>query len=229
MKLKAILYSSVLVLISLIVLYSLDQGKWDRYYRNKLGQPPSKVIVKALNLNKTPGKAIDIGFGAGNEVVFMLNSGWQVWAVDKEPKAIKVVNRRKDINDSTPLFAFSASFEDSATWDMLPEVDFIGASYALPFCKPDNFLRVWNHIKHKLSLEGRFAGHFFGVNYQGFSSNEMQEMSFLTKEEILLLLQDFEIEHFQEIEEDGLSGTGKPIHSHVFEVIIRKIREKRNA
>ncbi len=45
----------------------------------------------------------------------------------------------------------------------------------------------------RLASEGRFAGHFFGWNYQGFDKHEMNVMSFLTKEEVVDLFQGFEI------------------------------------
>lgn len=221
MKFKKIWLTSFLLILLLIGIAALRHGKWDRYYKNKLDQPPRQVVIKALSLFEVPGKAIDIGFGVGNETILMLNSGWQVWAIDSEPKAIQIINQRKDIKDSRTLFAAVANFEENSTWDMLPQVDFISASYALPFCNRHNFEKVWAHIKQKINSGGRFAGHFFGLNYQGFTEKEMKQMTFFTKEEILNLLQDFDIEYFQEVEEDSKSGTGKAIHSHIFEVIVQ--------
>jgi len=208
------------VVISVIV---LQQGKWDRYYKNKLNQPPHQVIEEALSLFNTPGKAIDIGCGVGNETILMLNSGWQVWAIDREPKAISIVKDRKGVRDSTKLVSAVANFEEDATWDALPSVDFISASYALPFCNRLSFDKVWVHVKQKLNSGGRFAGHFFGLNYRGFTENEMKQMTFLSKEEILYLFQDFDVEYFQEVEDESKSGTGKAIHSHIFKVIVKKI------
>lgn len=222
MKFKKIWIVSSLLVLVLMSLIALQPGKWDRYYKNKLDQPPRQVIVKALDLFEKPGKALDIGFGAGNETVLMINSGWQVWAIDNEPKAVQIINQRRDVKDSISLVAVVANFEENSTWDMLPRVDFISASYALPFCNPHNFETIWTYIRQKLNTRGRFAGHFFGLNYRGFTEKEMKQMTFFTKEEILNLLQDFDIEYFQEVEEDSKSGTGKPIHSHIFEVIAQK-------
>lgn len=42
-------------------------GKWDRYYKNKIYQPPREVVVKALNFFPTHGNALDLGCGVGNE------------------------------------------------------------------------------------------------------------------------------------------------------------------
>lgn len=50
-------------------------------------------------------------------------------------------------------------------------------------------------------------------------------MTFLTKEQLIKLLDGFDIEYFQEIEEDGTSGTGLKCHSHIFYVIAKKTTE----
>ena len=47
-------------------------------------------------------------------------------------------------------------------------------------------------------------------------------MTFFTKKEIYGLFEGFTIEYFQEQEEDGKSGTGQVIHSHIFDVIAQK-------
>ncbi len=200
----------------------LKRGKWEKYYKNKLDQPPRQIIVDALQLFQTSGQAIDLGCGVGNEAFFLLNHGWHVWAVDSESKAIQLIQNRMDTNAIGKVTAVVANFAEDSTWETLPTVDFIYAAYALPFCKKEQFGKAWAQIKNHLVVNGRFAGHFFGLNYRGFSSKEMEEMTFLKREDVLELLQGFEIEYFQEREEDGLSGTGKSIHSHVFEVIARK-------
>lgn len=199
-----------------------NHGKWDKYYKHKIGQPPRQIIVDALNLFQKQGKAIDLGCGVGNETALLLNNGWEVWAIDGQSKAIQIIRERIDIKDTEKLVLTVANFEDESFWDGLPQVDFIYASYALPFCKDEKFNNVWAHIVQKLNRNGRFAGHFFGLNYRGFNNEEIKEMTFLTREEIQRLFQGFEIEYFQEVEKDDQSGTGRIIHSHIFEVIARK-------
>jgi SAM-dependent methyltransferase len=209
------------VLLFGLVVY-LQHGKWDKYYKNKMGLPPRPIVADALHLFQNQGKAIDLGCGVGNEAVFLLNHGWTVWAIDSEDKAIQLIKQRTDIKDSKQIISAVAKFEDESTWNTLPIVDFIYASYALPFCKQMEFKKVWSHIKEHISPKGRFAGHFFGLNYQGFTTQEMKGMTFFKREEVIELFQDFEIAHFKETEQDGFSGTGRPIHSHVFEVIAHK-------
>lgn len=49
-----------------------------------------------------------------------------------------------------------------------------------------------------------------------------KQMVFLSKEEVLKLLNQFEIVKFEEIEKDGKTGLGKEKHWHIFEIIARK-------
>jgi SAM-dependent methyltransferase len=221
-KWKKISIIFTLLVILFLGLGILKQGKWDRYYKNKMGQPPREIIVEALNLFKKQGKAIDLGCGVGNEAVFLLNKGWEVWAIDSEHQAIQIINKRNDIKEPEKLTSVVNKFEEESVWDALPDVDFIYASYSLPFCNQSEFKRVWSHVKQKLIPGGRFAGHFFGLNYLGFPEQEVKEMTFLKREEVLSLFQDFDVESFKEFEEDGQSGTGRQTHSHIFEIIARK-------
>ncbi len=215
----------VMLLLSglIFLLFNILWGnKWEKYYKNKIYQPPQELVQKAIHSFKNPGKAIDLGCGIGNDVAFLLKNGWQVWAIDNQPKAIEMLKARKDIDSFDRLVTVTAGFDDELKWSDLPSVDLLYACYALPFSQPEQFKHTWEHIKEKILPGGRFAGHFFGLNYQGFSENEKKEMTFLTKDEIYNLFEDFTIEYFQEHEEDGESGTGRAIHSHIFEIIAQK-------
>lgn len=109
---------------ALVLLIGLiwNHGKWDKYYKNKIGQPPRQLIVDALNLFQKPGKAIDLGCGVGNEVALLLNNGWEVSAVDGQCKAIQIIKERADIKDTEKLVLIVASFEDEMFWEGLPKV-----------------------------------------------------------------------------------------------------------
>lgn len=211
-----------LVCVSCILgLIATRSNKWDKYYKNKLYQSPAQVIVNANKLFAIKGNAIDLGCGIGNETVFLLNQGWKVWAIDSEPKAIQMMKKRNDITDFANLEVLISNFE-TLNWNLFPKVDCICASKALPFCDPVKFESLWFSIKEKITPSGRFSGHFFGKNYQGFNTQEMKHMTFLTREEVLKLFDDFNVEYFEEKEEEGKSGTGRIIHSHIFEVIAQK-------
>ena len=47
-------------------------------------------------------------------------------------------------------------------------------------------------------------------------------MSFHSRDEVLALLRGLEIEHLDEVDEDGQTAVGDPKHWHVFHVVARK-------
>lgn len=105
-----------------------------------------------------------------------------------------------------------------ATW---PECDLLNSSFALPFCHPDDFPAVWERIVASLRPGGRFAGQLFGER-DGWSGND--DMTFQTRAEAEALFAGFELERFDEYEEDGHTALGAPKHWHLFHVVARKRR-----
>ena len=69
-------------------------------------------------------------------------------------------------------------------------------------------------------LIGYFVGNFFGTKDEWKNTNE--DMTFLSKEQVLNLFKEFEIIEFKEIEKDSPTGLGEMKHWHIFEIIARK-------
>jgi len=92
------------------------------------------------------------------------------------------------------------------------------ASYSLPFCSPEHFDAFWAKIVNAIKSGGRLAGQLFGVRDSW--ANE-PDMTFHTEEQVRKMLENFEIEYFREMDEDGSAVSG-PKHWHVFTVIARK-------
>ena len=102
----------------------------------------------------------------------------------------------------------------------LEKNNLIVANYCLPFCNKNNFKELWNKINNSILKDGYFVGNFFGINDEWKSTKE--EMTFLTKEQVIELFKDFEIIEFKEVEKDGTTGLGKMKHWHIFNVIAKK-------
>jgi len=215
------LFISLILIIGSSFLFLFSHEGWNNYYQKKLYLPPATITQKAVSFFSHPGLAIDFGCGCGNDSAFLLQIGWTVWAIDGEPLAIDILKKRKDIPQQSLLFANSERFEE-INWNNLPKVDLFLAVNSLPFCKKEKFNEVWSRVTETIQSKGRFAGHFFGTRYQGFTIKERHLMTFLRKEEVLELFKDFDVEFFDEKEETGKSGTGRDIHSHIFEVIAKK-------
>lgn len=102
----------------------------------------------------------------------------------------------------------------------LPKVDLITASSSLPFCNPKYFDIVLLKIVEAINIGGRFSDNFFGNN-DGWTFDK--KMTFLTKEQIDKMFERFDIEYFEETQEDKITALGEAVHRHKFDVIAKKI------
>ncbi len=66
---------------------------------------------------------------------------------------------------------------------------------------------------------GRFSAQLFG-DRDGWATEP--DMSFQTRQDAEKLLRGLEVEHFDEVEEDGQTAVGDPMHWHLFQVVARK-------
>ena len=197
--------------------------KWTRYYE-ATGEQPRETLLFALDrFDADAGAkgrelfAVDLGCGTGRDTVELLHRGWRVLAIDAEPEAIRRLLGRGDLDSggADRLATQVARFEN-AQW---PEADLINSSYALPFCPPTEFGAVWHRVVTSLRSGGRFSGHLFG-DRDGWATQP--DMSFQTREDADELLRGLELEHFEEVEEDGETAVGNPKHWHLFHVVARK-------
>lgn len=199
---------------------NISDTNWEDYFRAIEGRVVHPLLLDALNLfaeeiHDSPRFAIDLGCGDGTETAWLLEQGWDVLAVDGDPKAIKYLMKKVRPDQLGRLQTQIAKFEDM----LLAPADLIHAAFSLPFCSPEHFDHFWNKIVKAVKPNGRVAVQFFGPNDSWAVDNP--EMSFHSAEHINNMFDVFEIESFSEVDEAGQSTTG-PKHWHIFEVIARK-------
>lgn len=188
----------------------------EKYYNNTESEKPRKNVQYFIDKVKcNPGKAIELGCGAGNDTIYLIKNNWNVLAIDKENVEERIVKRLN--NEEIKKFRFQKqNFENIE----LEKSNLIIANYCLPFCNKDKFEELWDKIENSILDKGYFVGNFFGLNdsWNGTKS----EMFFLSREQVMELFKDFKIILFKEIEKDALTGLGKMKHLHMFNVIARK-------
>ena len=66
----------------------------EKYYNNTESTTP-KANVKYFieKIQQPPGKAIELGCGAGNETVYLIKNNWQVLAIDREDVEQRIAKR----------------------------------------------------------------------------------------------------------------------------------------
>ena len=190
-------------------------GNIEKYYDNTENAMPNYTVRKFIELNVKPGYAVELGCGAGRDTVYLIRKGWNVLSIDREEVESRITANLNE--EELKYFKFSKQkFEDIE----LEKNNLVVANFSLPFCNKNNFKELWNKISDSILKDGYFVGNFFGNKDEWKSTKE--EMTFLTKKQVIELFKDFEIIEFKEVEKDDFTGLGKMKHWHIFNVIAKK-------
>ena len=187
----------------------------EKYYDNTTDAIPNYTVKKFIKLNVEPGNAVELGCGAGRDTVCLIKNGWNVLAIDRENVESRIAAKLSE--EELKQFKF---LKQKFEYIELEKNNLVVANFSLPFCNKNNFKELWNKINNSILKDGYFVGNFFGINDEWKSTKE--EMTFLTKEQVIELFKDFEIIEFKEVEKDGTTGLGKMKHWHIFNVIAKK-------
>jgi tellurite methyltransferase len=184
---------------------------WSDYYEQNEGREPRESLIDVLGSYERPGRAIDLGCGAGIDTLAMLSRGWRVFATDAEREAIYRLRARVPEDLTERLETRVAPMEEVE----LPSADLLFASFSLFFCDPARFPDVWRRIASALAGGGRFVGELLGDRDTWAPE---ADMSSFAESQARTLFDGWTIERFDEEEEDGEACSG-PKHWHVFHVV----------
>ncbi|WP_406049545.1 class I SAM-dependent methyltransferase [Kribbella sp. NBC_00889] len=190
-----------------------DFTDWAPYVAFTSGDPPRPLHQAALACFTEPGTAVDLGCGAGNETLDLLDRGWQVHAVDSSAAALAEVSRRARSGRRLTL-------ERSDLWDARPPVaDLVYAGFSLFFAPPERFAETWAVVTRAVRPGGMFAGQLLGVRDDWA---QQPEISAQDDAEVQGLLEGWAVERLDEVEYDGRAMSG-PKHWHLYEVLARRV------
>src|SRR5919202_1577408 len=91
--------------------------RWPAYYKWGEGRPPRPLLLDVLArweaeaADGAPRQAIDLGCGDGTETLALLQDGWHVLAVDREPEAMAYVRAKVAPEHEARLETRIAAFE----------------------------------------------------------------------------------------------------------------------
>ena len=125
-------------------------SEWNEYHKVTNNIPPRKNIVNFINNYKElSGKAIDIGCGAGNDTIYLIQNNWNVLAIDGSDVENSIKEKLND--EEKEKFSFQVQkFEDLK----LPKSDLIISNNALPFCNKEYFYTMWQEICNSINSNG---------------------------------------------------------------------------
>lgn len=197
-----------------------EEEDWPGYFGAVTGKGPRETLVFAIDLFEKEGRktglAVDIAAGEGRDTVELIKRGWSVIAMDNHPEAFPLLWKQVPEELKPNVTTVEADFAGME----IPECDLVNASFALPFCKPEEFPNLWNKIVSAIRSGGRFAGQFFGDSDTWAS---LPNRTHHSREEVLRLLEGFQIEMMREEEKDDPPDVRNPKHWQLFHVVARKM------
>lgn len=200
---------------------------WGEYREKTKQKPPTRPLVKLLE-HLTPGKAIDLGPGSGTDTIFLLENGWEVLGIDIDPKTendIRSIIKSSDNNTQNMDERFIFQNQDFENLELEKDAyDLVIGFNSLFFCKQENFKEFFKQITDSIKSGGYLLVNLLGKN-DDWSKTEGSKKTFLSREEIEELLEEFEIgEHdIRESEVDKETAVTNTLkHWHTFLVRARK-------
>lgn len=189
-----------------------DEG-WVKYYVATQGRPPRPLLVRGVATLGRAGDALELGFGAGNEVRYLLDRGFRVTAVDADAGAVTSLGRIPDPN----VRIVHAAFADFAFG--IDAYDLVSAQYALPFNPPGSFDSMFAKLLRSIRQGGLFVGNLWGERDQWNTPDSRG--TFHRREEATMLFDGFELDVFEEYEEEVELACDGTKHGHWYEIIAR--------
>ena len=187
------------------------------YYENSIKNnkisPLLKTFLRLNSYDKKPGKtAIDLGCGAGNDTICLLNKGFKVIAIDEEPQVKDLILNRVDNKENIQIII------DDFSKTKLPPSDLIFANNSLFFVK-DGFDILLNNILNKVRKDGYFVGNFLGREDDW---KVTKTKTTIEKDDLLSYFSEFNIVYFSEEKFYKSTIDRKDKFWHVYNIIGKK-------
>ncbi|MBP3597774.1 MAG: class I SAM-dependent methyltransferase [Clostridia bacterium] len=192
---------------------------WENFHKITNNKPPRKNVVHFISKYKISGNAIDLGCGSGSDTIFLIQNNLNVLAIDSSDVEKMIRSKLSDTEQEKLKFELQ-KFESLK----LPKCDLLISNNSLPFCEKKYFCQMWEEICSSIKNNGYFVGNFFGINDEWNTKEDKR--TFLSKEDVIKLFNDFEILEIQEIEKNKPTAEGKMKHWHTIEIIAKKYNKK---
>ena len=184
------------------------------YKKSIMNNKPSALLFKFFqnkyNENLNGNVAIDIGCGAGNDTIYLLDKGFEVTAIDSELQVKDIMENR--IEDNGNLNVIISDF----TKVKFNKADLIFANFSLFFVRKD-FDEFMKYVLDNVNKNGFFVGNFLGKEDDWIKSTTTVD-----KEELLEFFKEFKMCYFSEEKYFKDSLTKKNKFWHVYTVIAQR-------
>ncbi|WP_310619076.1 class I SAM-dependent methyltransferase [Flexibacterium corallicola] len=189
---------------------------WGPYLSSTTSLPHRPETELAVKANQSPTRtAIDCGCGAGRDIAYLREQGYQTFGFDSDVATVDVCKHR--FADDNSVTISHASFE---TYEP-PQASLILAHSSLFFCPRYTFEIFWDKILKSLEPKGVISCNFLGQK-DSWLGKQFHRGFAVNLQEINKLFSQFDIVKLSERNEDGATITGDRKHWHTYTVIARR-------
>lgn len=185
---------------------------WEAFYEATLERPLHPVFSRLEPHLPNGGTAVELGCGVGAGVLWLLDRGFHVVAVDRDQRALDIVQRR--LPEGARCRVVLADLADYSP----PPAEVVVAGFSLFFLPRAEFQGFWARLRASLRPGGLFAGQLLGVDddwrRRGYTVH--------TADEVRDLFEGFEILDSEEANRPGKTTLREEKHWHVFHVVARR-------
>jgi tellurite methyltransferase len=197
-----------------------DESRCRRFIEATRGRETPELLLRAMELVPT-GHALELGCGAGDDAMTLLQRGYRVTVVDEKQSAIDAVNERVTAKElRTRLAVHHLPFERFEF--EVRSYDLIQARFSIPFVAPAAFPTVWTGVLRGLRAGGVFTGQLFGPRDSFATDPDRDRIIAFSRSEVDVLLRELTVHHLEEVEKDGHTAIGTPKHWHVFHILAQR-------
>lgn len=194
-----------------------EKLRWNEYFTRTGISEANPLVVQVMSNVKyaLPSKAVvlDLGAGNGNDTKYLLEQGFDVYAIDFNSESIKRINQRQDIRNRANLTVIKSSFQ-GLSWNELPNFDAIIAVNSISFVNHKHFQAIWKSIHSNLKPGGLFIGRLLGDQLHW---PYMKNMSLMNRAKLEALSEGYEILRIDEEKNEE-----KALVQHSFNVVLKK-------
>ena len=159
-----------------------------------------------------PGLALDLGFGAGNTILWLVERGWKVVGIDRSSLAIETVLPRIPAGADVRLVEADMESVD------FPDVDLAVAMFCLFMVPRNRFPKLWKRLKDSLPKGGLVAVSLLGIRDEWNDGMRTVHSSRAAR----ALFRQFDVLHWEEQEREGKTIVEKAKYWHIFHVVAKK-------
>ena len=179
------------------------------------GEPNALVVDAVRRLGAGNGRALDIGAGPLNDTLFLLEAGWSVDAVDRDPLVRPIAAKLNNPHlNFIPDDIRRVSLEPGA-------YSLVVALHVLPFLPRTDFFQLIPSIVGSLSKGGILCCTLFGIR-DTWARRSPGKSTFLHRSEATSLFAGLQSIVFAELMYDGVGVQNEPKFWHVFRCMFRR-------